>query len=420
LNGYLDILSILSLLVFVVLLLQNQEKGLVVGILIKPLIDTSWDISIGPISIIEIFSVIFLFAAFSLIRKLQLKQLGNSAFTALWYLAHIGVLWSFLNQPMEGTKSLLKLLYFPISLVILPYLLLYSETVNQKRTLQYLVIGALFSSVISIFQFIGIIPYEYAHMSKGLQRANGFYHDMVTSRMYIMQGLVTLAYIKLSPRMEIPAWLTWALLLTFVFSGYTLFSKALLGIFAAGFVLVILTTKQKFIHLFIGFILLNAFVLSKPEVFETTEQLFTEEIAYQEGETEDTKRLFAGRGMLWEDFLFKFENSSVLEQIFGLGVNSGRTHNEFLRVLILSGYIGFLAFSALMLGYVMQVINQLVSNPMRFIQAFIVAILLLDAFSVVWGLYPFYLLIFLGFLQTVYIEHNYLNYESIDTKIRIW
>jgi hypothetical protein len=401
-------------------LLRNLEQGLILGFLIKPLIDTSWDIGIGPVRIIEIFTFVFLFGALSFIKKHHLKHLGNNTFKFLWYLAHLGVIWLLFANLMDGFKAALKVLYFPVSLVLLPYFLLFSENKIQKRMLRFLIIGAIFSSLISIFQFIGVIPYEYAHASKGLQRANGFYHDMVTSRMYVMQGLITLAYIKLSPRFHLPAWLTWLLLLMFVFSGYTLFSKALLGIFAMGLVLIILTTKQKIIHLVLGFVLLNAFVLSKPGVFETTEQLFTTEIEYQEGDTDDTKRLFAGRGGVWEFYLFKFENASFLEQIFGLGINSGNTHNEFLRTLMLSGIIGFLAYLLLILNYVQQTLKRVFSNPMRFVPLFILSMLLLDAFSVVWGLYPFYMLVLIGFSQTVYLEHKYLNYESIVTKTSVW
>ncbi|MDX5478969.1 MAG: hypothetical protein LPJ98_10985, partial [Cyclobacteriaceae bacterium] len=209
--------------------------------MIKPLIDTSWDITLGGISIIEVFSTIFLFYAYVFIKRNSLFSIIPNFLIVLWYLAHMGIVISLFLDPVNGLKSLLKMLYFPISLVLLPYFLLFSASKQGEKTLKFLIYGAVFSSLISIFQFVGIIPYEYEHTSKGLQRANGFYHDMVTSRMYVIQGLLALAYIQLSGRYILRSRISWTFLFIFVLAGYSLFSKALIGIFVVGIFLLILT-----------------------------------------------------------------------------------------------------------------------------------------------------------------------------------
>lgn len=418
-NIYLDIFSVLALIGFVGISLRKIENGILFGILIKPLIDTSWDVKFAGLSIIEMFSILFLLISFQFALNRNLFRLIPKNLLLFWTLAHLGVLMSIFYDPLEGIKSLMKFLYMPLGFMIIPYFLI-SKSLLKKKLLKYLIYGSLFSSLISVLQFVGIIPYEFEHTSKGLQRANGFYHDMVTSRIYVLQGLLTLAYILHSKEYKLKNIYLYLSLGIFMLASYAMFSKAMIGILAFGAVLLFLTKKLKLQYILIALPILIYFVFFNSTIVDTSEQLFIKEIEYNEGNV-DENQLFSGRGSLWADFLTRFDNSQPLEQLFGLGINSGRTHNEFLRSLILSGFIGFISYSLFMVVVLKNsIIAYFKKSRFNFILLFSVIILAIDAFSVVWGLYPFYILVIIGLYHTCILKSKEKKYATTYAKTRLW
>jgi hypothetical protein len=412
LNQFFDILSIFSLLIFIFIIFSNLEEGILFGILIKPLIDTSWDVNLGGIRIIESFTAMFLIFAIIYCFRNRNHILNDKLLTLFWILAHLGIVFQFFISPADAIKSFMKMLYLPLSIILLPYLLLKTDFNVRIKLVKYIIFGSLFSALISIFQFIGLIPYEYDHMSKGLQRSNGFYHDMVTSRIYIMQGLITLAFVKISGVINLKSFISWILLLIFIFSGYTLFSKALIGMFLIGFILIIFTMKQKSQNYAIGLLLFMFFLSTNfDSVVNSTSSLFLTEIEYQEGELDNSGQLLSGRGSVWEEYLHFFSSVSTIEQLFGTGNNTGNTHNEFLRILVLTGIIG-IVFYSLFIARIIFLSFKTFRTNIYFLTSFILSMLIIDVLGVVWGLYPFYLLIIFGFfiVSIQYKEEEFYDY----------
>lgn len=416
-NQYLDILSVISLLFFCFSVIRGLEYSLLIGILIKSLVDTSWDVNLFGLSVIDIHSIVFLFFGYSLIIRKNLFYLMDFSLFQFWIIAHLGILIGIFINQKDGFEAFARMLYLPLGMVLIPYFLLeIEERKNGNKLILFLIYSSLFSSIISILQFVGVIPYDIVHMSKGLVRSDGFYHDMVTSRIYVMQGLIALAYIYFSSCLKISRWLLLILVLLLIFSGYILFSKALIGIFIVGAFLLLIATKQNLFKIGFG-ILITVFILTvNSSIFETTSQLFSKEIDYNNGDLEDSGQLFSGRGMLWQDYMNYYNSSSNIQQIIGNGKNEGRTHNEFLRILILSGAIGLIAYIFFIFRLVIQSFIKYINNsPLKFISLFCVTIMLIDCFSVVWGLYPFYIILIIGFFQTVQLSDNLIADESIDT-----
>lgn len=415
-NQYLDILSVISLLFFCFSIIRGFEYSLLIGILIKSLVDTSWDVNIFGLSIIDIHSIVFLFYGYSMIFKKNLFYIMDNSLLQFWVIAHIGILIGIFINQKDGFEALARMLYFPLGMVLVPYILLDCEDKEGRKLIVFLIYAALFSSLISILQFVGVIPYEFLHISKGLVRSNGFYHDMVTSRIYVIQGIIALIYINFSGRFKISNWLSLILYFIFIFAGYVLFSKALIGIFIAAALLLLIATKQSIYKIGFG-VLIAVFLFSvNTSIFETTSQLFSKEIDYNNGDLDDSGQLFSGRGMLWQDYVNYYTTSSSIQQIIGNGENEGRTHNEFLRILILSGAIGLIGYLLFIFRIVIQSFMRFFSNsPLKFISLFCTSIILIDCFSVVWGLYPFYIITIIGFFQTVQLSDNLITDESIDT-----
>jgi O-antigen ligase len=244
-------------------------------------------------------------------------------------------------------------------------------------------------------------------MTKGLQRSNGFYHDMVTSRINIMQGLLGLVYLKVTNILNVKPWVIWALLLIFVFSGYTLFSKALIGICLVGLILLITTLKQETKNYAIGFFIFIAFLVTNFEtVVNSTSTLFLSELEYQDGNLDNSGQLFSGRGSVWEEYLAMYSSLSTIEKTFGMGINSGNTHNEFLRVLMLTGILGLIGYTLFVFRIIYLAITNFHRKKVLLLTTFSLSMLIIDILGVVWGLYPFYLVIILGFFSVA------INYES--------
>ena len=416
-NQYLDILAVISVIIFCFSIIKGLEYALLFGIFIKALVDTAWDLKFLGFSLIDMHSIVFLLFGYSLIIRRNLFLLMDKKLTHLWVIAHLGIFIGIIINQNDGFEALARMLYFPLGLVLIPYFLLYCEEEIAEKLIKFLIYSALFSGLISIFQFVGVIHYEFLHVSKGLVRSNGFYHDMVTSRMYVVQGLIALSYIKLSGRYQISKILFWLCLVIFLVAGYVLFSKALIGIFVAGAFLLLIATKQSSSKIGFGILIALFIFTANSSVFNTTSQLFMKEIEFNNGSLNDSGQLFSGRGMLWEDYLKTYTSSPGIQQIIGLGENEGRTHNEFIRILILSGAVGLFAYILFIFVIIRQALFQYLQNtPLKFISLFCTFILLIDCFSVVWGLYPFYIITIIGFFQTTRLSENLIiTNESIDT-----
>lgn len=419
-NQLFDILAIISFIAFILFAFRSLESSLLIGLLIKSLIDSAWDVKFAGFSLIDLHSVFFILFSLILLNKRNLYFLLNTKFVLFWILSHLGLLFALVEIPINGIDGFARMISLPISIFIIPYFLFFSEEDNAIKLLRYLIYASLFSSIISVLQHFGIIAHEFEHLTKGLSRSNGFFHDMVTSRIYVMQGLIVLAYIKLSSKYEISDFYFWLFFILFILGGYALYSKALIGIFVAGFILLMFFSKVSNTNLYLGLVLFIFVILTNSQILESVNQLFVKEISYNEGELDDSGQLFSGRGMLWQDYIELFNNASGIEKVFGLAMNDGRTHNEFLRILILSGFFGLIFYIFFILYSIFSSIRLIISgSPLLFVTLFCLSILLIDSFSVVWGLYPFYLVTIFGFFQATLISNNIIN-ESTNTKIRLW
>ena len=79
-------------------------------------------------------------------------------------------------------------------------------------------------------------------------------------------------------------------------------------------------------------------------IYGNIEQLFSKETGYQAGEIKDARYTLAGRGYVWQEYWDFWSNEQPLFfQIFGDGLTRP-THNEFLRLLLLSGVVGVVIF----------------------------------------------------------------------------
>ncbi len=99
---------------------------------------------------------------------------------------------------------------------------------------------------------------------------------------------------------------------------------------------------MKWHYLIWGAILLAIlFASPRSPVLGELETVFSKEIAFGKGELEDSRRVLAGRGYIWEGIWERWMNLSLRLKIIGSGKNIA-THNEFLRILFSSGVLGLI------------------------------------------------------------------------------
>lgn len=408
-NLFLDLFAVLALFIFLGKYFRNMEGALIFAFLIKPLIDTGWDFKIIGLSLIDFYSIFFLVISYSFVFKKRLFAPRNKSYIGLWAFAHLGLIFLFLTSPFSAFEGVMRALFFPLGLVLLPYFLGTNNHNNQSKILKYLLIGSVFAAAISILQGVGIINEVTARQTKGLERANGFYHDIVTVRIYIVQGLLALYFAYRTKILKLSKLTLAALLFIFLAGGFFTYSKAFIGIIAMGVLMFLFTEKNKIKGLL--FILLTGFCLLmfKEGLVEDISQVFVKEINYSEGNLEDEGQLFSGRGMLWKNYWDNFNETDSFTQFLGFNKNDGRTHNEFLRILILSGLLGLIAYLLLYINLIGSAIKSLFQKrPLIFLTGWCLGMLILDGISVVWGLYPYYMILILGFF---FIS---VQYKEID------
>ena len=143
---------------------------------------------------------------------------------------------------------------------------------------------------------------------------------------------------------------------------------------------------------------------------ETLEVMFVKELQYNSGVMTDEDQLFSGRGSLIKEYLNLFNKGTFIDKVLGIQKNSGRTHNEFLRILILSGYLGLFFYILFYINIFKKFLKHFAKRrKIFFLSLWRVLITLIDALSVTWGLYPYYLLIFPGFLIYT-LKYNNQNF----------
>lgn len=382
------------------------------GLLIKPLIDTSWDLTFSGFSLIDFFSIVFLVFAYCLIIKHQLYKKINKYLTVTWFGAHFGLIFLIFSYPLEGLEGILKMFFFPIAMLLFPFYI--KEIKYRNKLFRFLLAGALFSALISVLQGFGFIPYETIRYTKELERANGFYHDIVTSRIYVVQGLLALYFIFKLKLFKLNKLVFIGLLFTLMLGGYFLYSKALLVIIFTGLALFFLTEEKKSSSVSLLLFIIPVLFIFSNNIKNSATQMFQTELDYNSGDLDDENRLLSGRGSIWEVYLENLKQANVLTQLIGMNSNDGRTHNEFLRILILSGVIGlfsYILFVFRLIGLSLKSLGR--KKKFRFVTLWCFSMLIIDAFGIPWGLYPHYLILIFGFLIL-----STMNYKKYTPKVK--
>lgn len=399
-------LGILAGLVAMVWLFLRPYQGILLSFALKPIIDASWSIRPFGISMIMVHGVFFLVACFIFLSKNKLylqtpKRIKELA--VLYLLTHLGLItfgWFYAGGLSSLINFYSKLAFIPISFFIIPTI--FNTPKRFKSLLIVLILAGLFPVLASALQGLGIdIGGTVSRQTKGVTRANGFYHDIVTVRMYAFQTLLAIfLYISYYRQSFLKRMGLLNLGAVSLFTLYFTYSKAVIGILLVwGITYLLFNRKAGYAIVMIVFASL-VYTFFGDRMTKEVEAVFSKELLYREGKVSD-RALFSGRGIIWKDYWGWFNEQPYFMQFFGTGRNLPTAHNEYLRILFLSGYLGLVFFFLTLFAMGQLLLKKIVQkgvSPLILAGIMILEMFVIDCLGIVPAMYPSYLLFALGII----------------------
>jgi len=347
----LGVVAVVLLVATAVVAIRNPFHGLVVAFATKPVVELAWEFRFGPITPVDAFysivPILLLPRAISYAR--QTPRLRRWLFfgACLAIANGLGLVTAVTDaKMMTVVETSAKVFNVFAAFVLIPCLV---DT--EKRFYAVLIaiaVGNIVPCGIGVFQAATGQVWR-TRSTIGLQRHVGLYHDATGVRFNGQQavfaiGLLAATLYSQKKRIQLGllAYLAmWLVVLFFVFS------KAAVVTILGWFVLWCMTQRK--IGWALGVIVLAIGVdyFNESGVSSRLSQLFAKEIGYHQGTLADDRYVLAGRMFIWESALKRWSRVGMDQKVLGTGRNFP-VHNEVLRLLIHSGYVGAGLFVSVM------------------------------------------------------------------------
>lgn len=407
---------LIPILIFLAMIIAKTQKGLFACFLVlvatKSIIDAFWDYKFGALSMMAIQGVLIPVLFYTLLSERKKIPIVWTRTANIYIVAlSFGIIWAVLNKPIHFVEFLILNINIYIGFILIP--LLVFDKKRLRLLLLAMMICGIFPILVSIFQLqTGIIFRE--RDTVGLTRYVGFYHDAFPVRFY---GLMTLFAILLfqtifkTKDFFLNGFMFFMGIGAFV-SIYAVYSKAAVGIIGLWVLIMLLFSKSKAKQLFsITVGVLGILLVFGDVVVDNIEQLFSKEVGYQTGEVTDAKYTLAGRGYIWEKYWKIWINEqSFFFQWFGDGVDRP-LHNEFLRVLMVNGIIGFM----FLIFFVFKTITNLfrINKNIRMFALMLFGMYLIDSIGLEPGKYYYYNILVWGIFGTLLLRpHLFIKQQN--------
>ncbi|MFT6946119.1 MAG: O-antigen ligase [Vicingaceae bacterium] len=346
-------------------------KWFILLLLIRPVLDQFYflkEISplISPLYLVGILTPFFIFISFG-VRSFpkRIKSIKSDLLFVMWSLLLFANLIAvfLIDSPMDSLATLLR-----FSLPVLLYLY-FRSVVNSRLNLigilQTLYYSAYFPALLLGYEFIfGSLNAEYLSDSRGGgERMQGGYADIMNYAIYISSALIIKAYFFFRSKKSYFKRKNFrGLMLTVIVSFLGLIAikqtiSWLVFIYLISLFMVFnfKSAKGKLIVI----ILAPLFIFIGLSVFESKiEPLIEKEYAVIEGEKE-IGRAFNGRASRWIYYFDVYSTMPVVSNVFGTPLSleqdakpmiSGLMHNEYIRLLFLTGIAGLALFLLFLFG----------------------------------------------------------------------
>lgn len=274
--------------------------------------------------------------------------------------------------------------------------------IRSKRDLIGVLTTFLYGSVVPfgmiLFERL-VMPLDSIVHTRGFGRYSGLYADVVSYAIYVIGAFLIVGYFFLDQenresfgkrawRLVIIGSLCILGLLSMHHTSSWGVAAALIGLLA----LHATSSKQVSLALFVVFVGIAGFLLVGDRINERVGTAVRSEVAVLEGE-KDVDRAFHGRMTRWSYYFAEWEKVMLLEELFGAnlepddilgGVMAG-IHNDYLRILFSTGWVGLIVYLAF---YALLFIKTLdMSSNEKFLVRGAMAIMLLYSITTVPTLY---------------------------------
>jgi len=387
--------SLLSTVVCLIYLVTSPFRGVLLLLVLRPVIDTSWSHSFGGFSLLDIIGVAVPLLLLPRIFAQNSRVLDNRRwkYLAIAYLTcnSLGLMMLLLDHRYwQFIESLMRSLNGFLGFFILVFYF------DNRQKFRYLLIALLVAGIFPVIMGMyqratGVVWTE--RQTIGLVRSVGVYHDAFNFRFYAFQTiaaiLLYLSYFRPSKR-----WLIWALItyaLCWSFVTFNLYSKAATVIACLWIVVWAVLNRKIYYAFLVAVAIFGINLASSNAIIERTERVFSKEIKFKQGEIQDSRILLSGRGFSWESCWQMWKDLNPEEKIFGTARFSGG-HNEYLRILVSNGIIGLTTYIFLMTIIGWMLLSQLWFHrtPVNIIGFMIFLMWLVDCIGLTPGWYVSY------------------------------
>lgn len=352
-------------------------KWFAILVLIRPIVDNFYYLKnispvLSPLYFVGIATPLFCVAAIVVYRKRD-KSIFDFLFGLWGLLMVVSLLFMFIFDPLS--KAFLEyLLKLTMPIYLFFFLRLF---IRSRRDLDGILQTFIYSSffVIAVFLFELFVKPIKALESRGLERIQGSYGDVMNYAIYVSLGLLIICYFYLRNKnvtsffkMNRTLIITVVLCLACLFKMSHTASYGVFLVILALFIVFNLKSNKTVGIISIVVISLLGYLFGANTIEEKIAPLIQTDIAVYEGKKEN-ERLLHGRVGRWKMMMEQYSEFSIKAQFFGMPLILTETysyvgtgsHNDFIRIIFYTGFLGLLVY-LLIIGNIFLRLKFLNSN----------------------------------------------------------
>ena len=379
----------------ILLLLFSPANGVLFTFAFKPVIDATWDKYFMGINCLKLIGAAFPVLILPRIMFSQEKGLFSlplSGVGTLFFFSNlIGILFILVYSANYSNAAELFFRSLNAYVAIFLFSSFFCDRESFKKLLIFLLIAGLFPVGVGIFQALTGKLWQH-RQTVGLIRNVGLYHDSFNIRAYGYQTIsAILLYISYycsdKSFKKILLYIYAGLCSFMIFKGY---SKAGVTIFVIWTLCWSTFNKKILWLLLIPIIILGINFATDNKLVDDMETLFSKEIGVYSG-VENERKIFSGRGFVWESIWESWKKKDILKKMFGAGRNPG-AHNEYLRILYVNGIFGLTVFIIFLFRAGSQLLSHIKerASPLRVMGIMIFLMYFVDTIGLHPSIYPAY------------------------------
>jgi O-antigen ligase len=390
-------------LISLLLVAVRPRVGLLILIFAKPIIDATWNSGLGGINALKVVGAgLPILVIFRFLVTSDLKKHGMPM-AVIWMAYLYCNLVSFAMIAISGKlvgsiEFILRVLNGFVGFY------LFQTYFSEKKWFKYLLIAYLFAGLfpmmMGLYQAMTGTVWR-VRQAAGLVRNVGIYHDAFAFRSYAYMTIT--AIILYWSYFSKNKWISKLFLIGYGFACsvvvFKIYSKAGYAIFALWSTIWSIFNRKIVIIVLLAASVLAANFMMGNKLFTDVATVFYKETDAITGEGNRDLAL-GGRMYIWTDYWESYKNAGTFNQMFGLGVSGGGTHNDYLRVLMGGGILGLVVYVTLlgMIGWkvALKVLSR--ASPLTIMALMIYLMWLLDTIGLSPGLYPSYQWYVWGFI----------------------